>query len=76
MEAASSGQEVISEVLIEYGANVNIEDKYRITVLAKCVERGHATILRILIDHGASLAANCSDGTPVGIGRSSEISKQ
>lgn len=56
----------ISRLLIQYGADVNAEDRERWTALTHAATNGHVSQMRILLKHGASIDHRDSDGyTPL-----------
>ena len=54
MRAASSGHLAVVQLLVERGANLNIQDEYGYTALIKAAERGYLPIAQYLIEKGAN----------------------
>ncbi len=61
MKAADKGSEILVELLIDNGAQVDEANRYRCTALMCAVARGHKRIVELLLDHGASIDAVDSD---------------
>lgn len=52
--AAHNGKAECAELLLSFGANVDIKDKLGDTPLHKCIANGHHQCAKILLEHGAS----------------------
>jgi ankyrin repeat protein len=55
--AASNGHEAIARLLLDKGAEVNANYKYRMTPLLEAASNGHEAIARLLLDKGAEINA-------------------
>ncbi|KAL9632012.1 MAG: hypothetical protein Q9204_003977 [Flavoplaca sp. TL-2023a] len=53
--AVVAGQEWVVGLLLDKGANPNIQDQCSLTPLMNAVEKGHEGIIKLLLEHGASL---------------------
>ena len=53
--AAENGHQPIVEFLVQSGANINKEDKYRKTPLFVAVEKGYQSIVKFLVKSGANI---------------------
>ena len=69
MWAAAKGYSDVAKLLIEHGANVNVQEKeLGFTPLIISVVRGHANVVKLLIEHGADVNAKDKYGhTPLAI---------
>lgn len=64
--ASYDGQAHICELLLEYGANVDVLDINGCTPLRKAVQQGHEEVVKILLAHGANVEIpNHSGWTPI-----------
>jgi hypothetical protein len=61
-EASSRGHVELARMLIERGADVNIQDKYRSTPSHLALEDGHVELVLMLIERGADVNAQDEDG--------------
>jgi ankyrin repeat protein len=63
--AVIEGQEEDVQLLLEYGANVDAQDKDGKPVLHFAVERGHEKVVKLLLEHGAKVDAQDKGGKTV-----------
>ena len=57
MEAAESGHKEIVELLLENGADLNINYNYGVTALKVAVRNGHREVVALLLEREADLSA-------------------
>ncbi|KAL9034197.1 MAG: hypothetical protein Q9180_005540, partial [Flavoplaca navasiana] len=60
--AVSNGQTRSVEILLDYGANINSEDKYRRTALLTASEMENLNLVQLLLDRGFDKEARSSTG--------------
>ena len=53
MFASNAGHLEVVRLLLEYGANPNIQNEYQLTPLIDASEKGHLEIVRLLLENGA-----------------------
>lgn len=63
MHAANGGQQAVSRLLLEHGANVAAADSDGTTALMRAALGGHLAVVQLLLDHGADVKATEIDGT-------------
>ena len=56
--AAEKDDETVAELLLKYGAQLDLEDKDGLKPLSRAVERGSATIVQLLLAQGAKMDYN------------------
>lgn len=61
------GNTRIVELLIENGANVNAKDVFEDTAMHEACIGGHASVVKLLLNHGASPDVRGFGGTPLDI---------
>lgn len=68
--SASYGHFEVTELLIKYGANVNIADLWKFTPLHEAAAKGKYEIVKLLLKHGADSTKKNRDGaTPLDLAR-------
>lgn len=68
--SASYGHFEVTELLIKYGANVNIADLWKFTPLHEAAAKGKYEIVKMLLKHGADSTKKNRDGaTPLDLVR-------
>lgn len=65
IEASIIGNKVISKMLIDAGANINIKNNYGVTPLMEAVEKGNKEIVKTLIENGADVNKKDNKGFTV-----------
>lgn len=64
--AASYGHYEVTELLIKYGANVNVVDLWKFSPLHEAAAKGKYDIVKLLLKHGADPTKKNRDGaTPL-----------
>lgn len=63
MHAANGGQQAVSRLLLEHGANVGAADSGGTTALMRAALGGHVAVVQLLLEHGADVKATETDGT-------------
>ena len=54
---ASKGYSMVTEYLLENGANVNLADKLGVTPLIAATRKGQRDVVAVLVQHGADVNA-------------------
>ena len=60
--AALHGHERVVELLIQHGAEINLQDSVGSTALMLAAQEGHERVVDLLIRHGAEVNKQVSDG--------------
>ncbi|KAN0120373.1 Ankyrin repeat-containing domain protein [Hyaloscypha variabilis] len=63
--AAENGLEVVVQLLLEEGADIEAKDCYTWTALHRAAANGCVSVVRLLLEHGADIAAKTATGSTV-----------
>jgi ankyrin repeat domain-containing protein 50 len=68
--AAWQGHTAMVDLLLRYGADVNVVDREQRTPLQSAAWQGHESVVWLLLKNGARVDQPCSQGaTPLSIGK-------
>ena len=62
MRAAQGGQEAVTKLLLDHGADVATTNSDGVSALVAAAQCGHEAVTKLLLDHGADVAAAHSNG--------------
>ena len=57
LHPASKGYSMVTEYLLENGANPNVADKFGVTPLIAATRKGQRDVVAVLLQHGADVNA-------------------
>ena len=56
LNPASKGYSMVTQYLLENGANSNLADKFRVTPLIAATRKGQRDVVALLLQHGANVS--------------------